>query len=407
MPTPGIAISQPKSPDSAPARVDAKSLRDLYADADTGLRDNTDMQSGQNKPVWIGYAVAVVAALGCTLAGLVMQSRFDIVNIAMVYLLAVVAVALYASRGAAIFSAALSVLVFDIVFVPPAGVLTVHDAQYLLTFAIMLAVALAISSLRTHARSEEARRTAMAVEADRERLRSTLLASISHDLRTPLAVMAGASSSLAEQGEQLSAAERIALARSIYDQTTAMTEQVDKVLQMTRLELGGLALQRDWASIAEIAGTVLGRLQSRLEHHRVAVEIPDDLPLVRVDAPLIAQVFTNLLENAARHTPPDTTVHVRAQQTGGEIECCVDDFGPGLGEHGIDRLFDKFHQRRREGAGAGIGLGLAICRAILELHGGRIRAEPLPGGGARFRFYLPVEAAPQAPEEPARHDSRP
>ncbi len=399
-------MTQPKSTSPAPARAGAKSLRVLYADAGTGLRDNRDMQSEPNKPAWIGYAVAMLAAFGCTLTGLLMEPRFDIVNIAMVYLLAVVGVALYASRGAAVFSAALSVLAFDIIFVPPAGMLTVQDLQYLLTFAIMLAVALAISSLRLRARREEARRITMAVEADRERLRSTLLASISHDLRTPLAVMAGASSSLAEQGEQLSAAERAALARSIYDQTAAMTGQVDKVLQMTRLELGGLALERDWASIAEIAGTVIGRLQSRLEHHRVAIDIPDDLPLVRVDAPLIALVFSNLLENAARHTPADTTVHVRARQSGNEIEVCVDDFGPGLGEQDMDRLFDKFHQRRQEGSAAGIGLGLAICRAIIELHGGRIQAESLPGGGARFRFVLPVEPAPQAPEEPAGNGDR-
>lgn len=254
---------QPKSPASAPASPQAKSLRVLYADAGTGLRDNTEMLAAQNKRVWIGpwigYAAAVLAALGCTLAGLVMQSRFDIVNIAMVYLLAVIVMALYASRGAAVFSAMLSVLVFDIVFVPPAGMLTVHDAQYLLTFVIMLAVALAISSLRLRARREEAQRTLKAVEADRERIRSTLLASISHDLRTPLAVMVGASSSLAERGEQMSAGERTALARSICGQAHDMTEQVDKVLQMTRLELGGIDLQRDWASIAEIAGAVLGR----------------------------------------------------------------------------------------------------------------------------------------------------
>lgn len=399
-------MTQPKSPEPVPARAEDKFLRFLYTEAGTGLRDNMNMQSEQNKPVWLGYAAAAAAALFCTLIGLLMQPRFDIVNIAMVYLLAVVAVALYASRGAAVFSAALSVLVFDIFFVPPAGMLTVHDAQYLLTFAIMLVVALAISSLRLRARREEARRVTMAVEADRERMRSTLLASISHDLRTPLAVMAGASSSLAEQGEQLSAAERTALARSIYDQTAAMTGQVDKVLQMTRLELGGLSLERDWASIAEIAGSVLGRLRSRLEHHRVAIDISDDLPLVRVDAPLIALVFSNLLENAARHTPVDTTVHVRAQQFGNEIEVCVDDFGPGLGEQDMDRLFDKFHQRRQEGSGAGIGLGLAICRAIIDLHSGRIQAEALPGGGARFRFYLPVERAPQAPDEPAGNSSQ-
>lgn len=384
-------------------RPKAKSLRILYAAGHPRLRDNMVMpltkSPSQAASFWIGYSVAVAAASCCTLLGLAMQPRFDIVNIAMVYLLAVVGVALFASRGAAVFSAALSVLVFDIVFVPPAGTLTVHDAQYLLTFAIMLVVALAISSLRLRARREEARRTALAVDAARERVRSTLLASISHDLRTPLAVMAGASSSLAEHGEQMPPAERTGLAQSIYSQARDMAEQVEKVLQMTRLELGDIELQRDWSSIAEIAGTVLNRLKIRLQQHPVAVEIPDDLPLVRVDAPLIAQVFANLLENAARHTPPDTLVHVRARRAGAEIEISIEDFGPGLGDRDMERVFDKFYQRNEEGPVAGIGLGLAICRAIIGLHGGRIQAEQVPGGGARFRFFLPVDELPHPPEE--------
>jgi two-component system, OmpR family, sensor histidine kinase KdpD len=168
-------------------RPNAKSLRFLYAACRPRLRDNMAMPLTKPPPQplspWIGYAVAMAAALCCTLLGLAMQPRFDIVNIAMVYLLAVVGVALFASRGAAVFGAALSVIAFDIVFVPPAGALTVHDVQYLLTFAIMLVVALAISSLRLRARQEEARRTALAVDAARERVRSTLLASISHDLQ--------------------------------------------------------------------------------------------------------------------------------------------------------------------------------------------------------------------------------
>lgn len=351
----------------------------------------------------MGYAAAAAGVVCCTLAGLAMQSRFDIVNIAMVYLLPVVVVALRSTRGAAVFSAALSVLAFDVVFVPPAGMLTVHDAQYLLTFAIMLAVALVISSLKLRAGREEARRTAMAVDAAHERMRSTLLASISHDLRTPLAVMSGASSSLAERGEQMPAAERTALARSIYGQASEMAGQVDKVLQMTRLELGGFDLQPDWSSIAEIAGTVLGRLKPQLARHRIMVEIGDDLPLVRVDAPLIAQVFSNLLENAARHTPPDTLVRLRAQRSGKEVEISVEDSGPGLGDLETGRIFDKFNQSRHEGGGHGMGLGLAICRAIINLHGGRIEASQLPGAGACFRFWLPVETMPQPPKE--HHES--
>lgn len=348
---------------------------------------------------WKGYLASLLAALVCTLAGYAMRPHFDLVNIAMVYLLPVVGIALLASRGAAIFSAALSVILFDVLFVPPAGLLTINDAQYLLTFAIMLAVGLAISSLRDRARREEADRVAHAVDAERERMRSTLLASISHDLRTPLSVMIGASTSLAEHGEQLPAAERKALAQSVSNQARAMAEQTEKVLQMTRFELGDLTLKRDWNSIAEIAGPVLLRLREALARHRLLADIPGDLPLLRVDAPLIAQAIGNLLENAARHTPPGTVIQFRARMLGQAVEVAVEDNGPGLPDAVLEQLFDRFREQRSAKPSGGVGLGLAICRTIVELHGGDIHAMQRPGGGTRFAFTLPAEAAPQAPAE--------
>lgn len=348
---------------------------------------------------WAGYAGAAAATFVCTLIGVAMQPRFDIVNIAMVYLLAVVVIAFRFSRGAAIFSAAASVAAFDFIFVPPAGTFTVHDVQYLFTFAIMLVVALAISELMARSRKENAARTALAVEAETEHIRSTLLASISHDLRTPLAVMAGASSSLAQDGERLSGEERSALAQSIYRNARDMSEQVDKVLQMTRFEMGPITLARDWAAIPEIVGSVLARLVDRLSSHKLLVDIPPDLPLVHVDATLIDQVLANLLENASRHTPPGTLVRVRAQVQGGEMLVSVEDFGPGLDDRDIERVFDKFYRREKEGPVAGVGLGLAICRAIVKLHDGRIWAEQMPGGGTVFRFALPIRQAPMAPAE--------
>jgi len=351
---------------------------------------------------WQGYASAAAAAIVCTLAGVAMQPRFDIVNIAMVYLLAVVVIALRFSRGAAIFSAAVSVATFDFVFVPPAGTFTVHDVQYLLTFAIMLVVALVISELMERARRENAASTALAVEAETERVRSTLLASISHDLRTPLAVMTGASSSLAQGGERLGAEERAALANSIYGHARDMADQVDKVLQMTRFEMGPISLHRDWAAISEIVGSVLARLSERLAGHKLLVEIPPDTPLMRVDAALIEQVFSNLLENAARHTPPGTVVRVRARVQDKELVVSVEDFGLGLDDRDIERVFDKFYRREHEGPVAGVGLGLAICRAIVSLHEGRIWAEQMPGGGTALRFTLPIEPAPDAPPESGR-----
>ena len=353
------------------------------------------------KRAWTGYAWAAVACAACTLAGLAMRSRFDLVNIAMVYLLAVVVVALRCNRGAAIAAAALCVAAFDFIFVPPQGTFTVDDAQYLLTFAIMLAVALIISGLVADVRRQSQAQAALQVLTEAERIRSTLLASISHDLRTPLAVLTGASSGLAERGERMSAEERTALAHSLYRQARDMSELVTKILQMTRLQSGAIALTREWTAIAEIAEAVIGRLGERLAAHRLIVELPSDLPLVRADATLLEQALGNLLENAARHTPAGTVVRLRAQREGENLVVSVEDFGPGLAQQDLERVFAKFNHASAETPVGGIGLGLAICRAIILLHGGRAWAEQMAGGFTAFRFSLPLEPAPAAPPEGA------
>jgi two-component system sensor histidine kinase KdpD len=346
-----------------------------------------------------GYAWALAATAACTAVGMAMRERFDVVNIAMVYLLAVVAVALRYSRGPAIATTGLSVAAFDFLFVPPQGAFSVDDLQYLLTFAIMLAVGLVISGLKESARRRAAEQARLELEAGTERIRSALLASISHDLRTPLAVIAGASSTLFSKKQSLSESEQAELARSIFEQSRQMSEHVAKVLQMTRLETGAIELQRDWDSLAEIAGTVLRRLADRLATHRIVVDLPDELPLLRVDATLIEQVLVNLLENAVRHTPAGTVVQLRAKLTPGEVVVSVEDFGPGLPESEIERVFAKFHRAPAEGATPGMGLGLAICRAIVRLHGGRVWAERVSGGGLAFRFTLPLEPVPSLPAE--------
>jgi two-component system sensor histidine kinase KdpD len=148
-----------------------------------------------------------------------------------------------------------------------------------------------------------------------------------------------------------------------------------------------------------MVGSVLSGLRGRLAQHRVMVDFPEALPLVRVDATLIEQALGNLLENAATHTPPGTLVRLRAQQGKGELVVSVEDFGPGIPEGEVERVFDKFHRPGAEGSAGGVGLGLAICRAIVRLHGGRAWAEQLPGGGSAFRFTLPLEAVPRAPRE--------
>ena len=323
------------------------------------------------------------------------DAYFHVVNVALVYLLAVVLVALRFGRGPVIAVSVLNIVAFNFFFIPPRGTFHVDDPQYLLTFAMMLGVGLIVSGLTERVRARAQAQAALEIEAETERVRSALLASISHDLRTPLAVITGSSSTLAERGERLAAEERAALARSIFQQARDMSELVTKVLQMTRLESGAIKLERGWDSLPEIAGAVLRRLHDRLATHLMMVDLPDDLPLVRVDASLIEQVLANLLENAARHTPPRTLIRLRAQVvgdlSGGELVVSVEDFGPGLPEGDLERIFKKFHK--------GAGLGLAICRAIVELHKGRIWAERLPGVGTAFRFTLPLETPPPLPAE--------
>jgi two-component system sensor histidine kinase KdpD len=344
----------------------------------------------------MGYAWAAGASIAATLVALGLDAYFHVVNVALVYLITVVLVALRFSRGPVIAVSLLDVAAFNYLFVPPRGTFHVEDPQYLVTFAIMLGVGLLVCELTSRVRARARAQAELEVVAETERVRSALLASISHDLRTPLAVITGGASTLAERGERLAAEERAALAQSIYQQARDVSELVTKILQMTRLESGEIRLERGWDSLAEIAGAVLRRLKPRLADHLVMVDLPEDLPLVRVDASLVEQVLGNLLENAARHTPPRTLVRLRAQVARGEVVVSVEDFGPGLPDGDLERIFDKF---RHGGRGGGAGLGLAICRAIVKLHGGRIWAERLPGVGTAFRFSLPLETPPEVPAE--------
>jgi two-component system sensor histidine kinase KdpD len=356
---------------------------------------------------WVGYAWAVAAAAASTILGLAMTPRFDLPNVAMIYLLGVVLVALQCSRGPAIVASVLSVAAFDVLFVPPRGTFTVDDIQYLLTFAIMLAVGLVISHLVESVRKRAQEQATLEVAAETERMRSALLASISHDLRTPLAVMAGASSTLAEAGDRLGPEERRALARSVFDQSRDMSERVAKLLQMTRLDMGAIEIRRDWASMSEIAAAAVARLGEVLEGHRLILEVPGELPLVHVDAALIEQALGNLLENAARHTPAGTVIRLRAQAGEGEVRVTVEDYGGTPPDVDVERIFRKFHDGRIEGTSGGVGLGLAICRAIVKLHGGRAWAERVPAGGMAFHFSLPLAAPPPAPAATTDDDGPP
>jgi two-component system sensor histidine kinase KdpD len=488
---------------------------------------------------WARYGWGFATSTACTAAAFLLFPRFALANLIMVYLLGVMLAGLRLGRGPSVLTALLNVAAFDFFFVPPRFTFAVSDAQYLLTFGVMLAVALVIANLMASVRQQtrvagaRERRTALLyamsrelaatrgienmalagvkhvaevfsckavvllpdalgklhsprgpplewslrgadlavaqwvvdhgrraglgtdtlpaapalylplgdlkpalgvlgvlpsnprrvllpeqrhlletfagqiglalerariaesvetarIAAQGESLRNTLLASISHDLRTPLAILAGAGSTLAEHGANLDEATRISLARSIESTARDMSELVSNVLDLTRFEAGEVALRRDWQAVDDLVGTALQRLEKRLAAYPIEVSLPSDLPPVYVDAALIVQVFANLFDNIAKYTPAGTRVCISAVAEGPLVRVFVDDEGPGLPAGDTARLFDKFQRGGAEGSIAGVGLGLAICRAIVRAHGGSIEAERRPGGGARLDLTLPA-----------------
>lgn len=247
--------------------------------------------------------------------------------------------------------------------------------------------------------AEEAR--AAAVRVKLEETRSSLLSAVSHDLRTPLASITGAATSLRDSSGLDQETER-ELIGSICREAERLERLVTNLLDMTRLEAGTVVIARDWVPLEELVGAALTRLESRLGAREVHVRIPDELPLVSVDPVLYAQVFVNLVENAVKYSPPESPIDIVADREGDIVTVSVMDRGPGLPSGAEERVFEKFFRGSHPGV-AGVGLGLPICRAIAEAHGGSIRAENRTGGGAVFRLAIPLPGEP--PPAPPAEDA--
>ncbi len=494
---------------------------------------------------WQGYAVAVAACLGVALLATPLLQVFELANIVMLFLLAVVGVALRYGGGPAVLAAFLGVGMFDYFFVSPRFSFAVSDVQYLVTFGVMLVVALVIGQLtaRLKLQAESATqrehrvrslyamardlsavllpeqvaeigarflaaefgvrssllladaadhlqplpggtaavdmgvaqwafdrgepagqgtdtlpasrclvlplkapmrvRGVLAIEpaheADRrrvlgpeprraldtcasllaislerihyievaqqstlqiesERLRNSLLSAISHDLRTPLAALVGLADTLALTRPDDAAARR-EIAEAIRASARRMDALVGNLLDMARLEAGAVQLNRAWQPLEEVLGSALAACAASLQGRRVDVRLADDLPLLHLDAVLFERVFVNLLENAAKYTPAGSGLAIGARVEGERVIVSVDDQGPGLPPGREEAIFEKFERGTKESATPGVGLGLAICRAIVQAHGGTIRGETrLEQGrraGARFVIELPRGEPPR------------
>lgn len=353
---------------------------------DLDARSTRPAPSGRAR-VW-GYAATLGLVAAATSVGTLARDHLGEPDLVLFYLLVVVVAAARFGRGPSLVAATLSVLAFDFFFVPPYYTFLVHEKRYVVTFAIMLVVSLVTSRLSHRATTEERR--------------SSLLSALSHDLRTPLAAITGAATTLRDESAAIDSAQRREMLDTICEEAERLERLVRNLLDMTRLESGALAVKRQWLPLEEIVGSALTRLESQLEGRPVRTDLPADLPLVSVDAVLLEQVFVNLLENAAKYTPAGSAVEIVARAGDGAVAIEVADRGPGITSGDESRLFEKFFRGRNpESTGsAGAGLGLAICRGVISAHGGTIAAANRPGGGAAFRMVLPIVGTPPpAPSE--------
>lgn len=268
--------------------------------------------------------------------------------------------------------------------------LMVPEQQRLLqTYSVLISNAL--ERLYLIQTAEEAK-----LSSEREQLRNSLLAALSHDLRTPLTVLLGQTDMLASDLKS-SHLPQYQQAEKIRQYILSTAQLVNNLLDMARIQSGGFTLKKEWQSLEEIVGSALHSLEGILEDNHVIIQIPPDLPLLNCDSSLLERVFLNLLENAVKYAGPQATISISAivQPEQQAIEVIIRDNGAGIIRGQEQAIFDKFSRGNKESAIHGIGLGLAICQAIIHFHGGRIRAENGPDGGAWFYFTLPLEPQPE------------
>jgi K+-sensing histidine kinase KdpD len=362
----------------------------------------------------LGVAVGAAAVVAAAVALLPVRAHVTRATPALVLVLAVVIAGLVGRGVAAVVTAVLAAAVYNLAFIPPFWTLKVNVADDWVALAVFLVVALVVGLLvaaqadrRRAAEMREAELRSLnedlrAMAEERERLtedatraqvlervdeqRAALLRSVSHDLRTPLASIRAVASDLRD-GTAYDDETRAELLATVCDEAERLDRIVANLLSLSRIEAGALRPDRQAVALDELVAERVRRLGGLFSQVRVQVDIPSDLPLVDGDYTQLDQVLTNLLENAARHAPPASLVRVTAAAKGGMVEVCVSDEGIGVPDWERRRIFEPF--RKGEGSRSS-GVGLAICKAIVDAHGGTIEVDRTAGGGATFAFTVPV-----------------
>lgn len=344
--------------------------------------------------LWGFLAVAASTAVSGALSPYLPVSDLDMIS-----LLGLVAVSTRLGLGPSLFTAALTALSFDFFFIPPIFSFRPGDLSGVFTLAVMTVVAGVISGLGERTRRHQAAARARELQIETERLRSSLLSAVSHDLRTPLAAIFGAGTELLRDGEGLDPASRAELTAAIVEESQRLNQLVTNLLDVARLERGAIEAKKRPEPLEEVVGAALERMRGRLGARRVLTRIPAEIPMIPMDAVLVEQVFVNLLENAIRYTPEGSPLEIEAESGDESAFVELRDSGPGVSEDERERLFERFYRGARTPGDGGVGLGLTICRAILDAHGGTIGIANRDRGGAVVRLSLPLSSPSPLPRE--------
>lgn len=345
---------------------------------------------------WRQYVLAFGLVCLVSIFDLWLQRWTGYQALALVYLLAVVLLALVVGRAAVLFGAALSALGWNFLFVPPRfsfHVDNLYDKMMLTTYFV---VALTVGTLTARLRTQHETEMKAKLLQESERLGRTLLNSVSHELRTPIAAIISAANGLHASGALAAAQEQ--LITEIESAGARLNRVVQSLLSAARLQAGQLKPKLDWCDVRDVVRAALRESSEIMADHPVETKIEPRLRLVRMDSVLMQQALSNLLTNAAIHTPPKTTVEVSARLEGTDLLLEVADRGPGLPDVDRERVFDLFHRAPNARPG-GTGLGLAIVKGFIEVQGGRVRAANRAGGGAVFSIFLPASESPNLHEE--------
>jgi two-component system sensor histidine kinase KdpD len=289
-------------------------------------------------------------------------------------------------------AALLSALAWDFFFIPPRFTFTVGDTEDRLLLLTYFIIALVNGVLTYKIRQIEKVAREKEEKANAVRFYNTLLNSLSHELRTPITTIIGATDNLQSYNGNLSDENRKILVNEISSASMRLNQQVENLLNMSRLEAGFIQPKKDWCDVNELIYTAVNRAENNLRHHKMNVHVPDSLPLFQLDFIWMEQVLFNLINNAALYTPENTVISIKAECKDEHLILTVSDNGKGFPQEEIDKVFDKFYRLQNSKAG-GTGLGLSIAKGFVEAHNGTIKVENAQLGGARFIIEIPAKTS--------------